>query len=310
MDPTTLRLATRGSRLALVQAAAVIALLRSRHPGLSIELVAVSTRGDRQQDVPLAELRSPDGVFTRGIEEELLAGQADLAVHSLKDVPTFRDRALTLAAFPPRGEVRDALVAPRFGSLERLPLGAAVGTSSPRRTAQLLACRPDLRVVPIRGNVDTRLRKLEAGEVDALLLAGAGLERLGLADRASELLPVERFTPAVGQGTLAVQCRAEDGSTRALLQTIDDAPTRAAAAAERAFLRAVGGGCRVPVGGLGVAEQGGLTLRGFIAAPNGSDVRTDVIHGSIEEAAEIGQRLAGQILAAAGPQFLAGVHDG
>lgn len=309
-DRPSLRLATRGSRLAIIQAEEVAALLRARHPDLWVELVTITSRGDCQQAVPLAELQAPDGVFTRGIEAELRAGRAELAVHSLKDLPTLTDATLVLAAFPPRADVRDVLVAPRFGALHRLPSGAVIGTSSPRRRAQLLAARPEARVVPIRGNVDTRLRKLEAGDVDALVLAAAGLERLGLLAQVDEWLPVERFTPAVGQAALAVQCRAEDTAMRALLAEIDHPPTRAAVEAERAFLRALGGGCRVPVGGYAAPDGEALVLRGFVAGPDGTDACWETASGPIAAPTAVGAALAARLLEAVGPRFLAGARDG
>jgi hydroxymethylbilane synthase len=304
----TLTLATRGSRLALAQATLVIDLLRQARPGLEIHLRTIATQGDLNREVPLADLVAPDGVFTRGVEAELLAGRAHLAVHSLKDVPTALDARLVLAAFPPRGDVSDVLVAPTGLGFDRLPAGATVGTSSPRRQAQTLAARPDLRVVAIRGNVDTRLAKLRAGEVDALILAAAGLERLELHDFTSQPLPLDRFLPAVGQGSLVAQCRADDLETGTLLTSIDDPATRAAIEAERAFLRAVGGGCRVPVAGLGRLVGGQLELRGFIAAPDGSESHSDLLRGPAAEPAALGLALAERLLALAGDAFVTEVQ--
>jgi hydroxymethylbilane synthase len=306
----TLTLATRGSRLALAQARLVVDLLQQAWQGLEVNLSTIATEGDLKRNVPLADLVAPDGVFTRGVEAELLAGRADLAVHSLKDVPTAVDSRLVLAAFPPRGEVFDVLISLAGLGIEDLPTGATVGTSSPRRQAQTLTARPDLRVVSIRGNVDTRIAKLRAGEVDALILAAVGLERLALHKLASAPLPLDRFLPAVGQGALVVQCRADDREARTLLVAIDDPSTRAAVEAERTFLRAVGGGCRVPVAGLGRLVDGQLELRGFISAPDGSESRSDLVHGPADDPARIGLALAERILRQAGDVFLAEVHRG
>jgi hydroxymethylbilane synthase len=306
----TLTLATRGSRLALAQARLVVDLLRQAWLGLEVNLSTIATEGDLKRNVPLADLVAPDGVFTRGVEAELLAGRADLAVHSLKDVPTAVDPRLVLAAFPPRGEVIDVLISLVGLGIEELPTGATVGTSSPRRQAQTLTARPDLRVVSIRGNVDTRIAKLRAGEVDALILAAVGLERLALHELVSAPLPLDRFLPAVGQGALVVQCRADDREVLTLLAAIDDPSTRAAVEAERAFLGAVGGGCRVPVAGLGRLVDGQLELRGFISAPDGSESRSDLVLGPADDPAHIGLALAERMLRQAGDVFLAGVHRG
>jgi hydroxymethylbilane synthase len=306
----TLTLATRGSRLALAQARLVVDLLQQAWQGLEVNLSTIATEGDLKRNVPLADLVAPEGVFTRGVEAELLAGRADLAVHSLKDVPTAVDPRLVLAAFPPRGEVFDVLISLAGLGIEDLPAGATVGTSSPRRQAQTLTARPDLRVVSIRGNVDTRIAKLRAGEVDALILAAVGLERLALHELVSAPLPLDRFLPAVGQGALVVQCRADDREARTLLAAIDDPSTRAAVEAERTFLRAVGGGCRVPVAGLGRLVDGQLELRGFISTPDGSESRSDLVHGPAADPARIGLTLAERILRQAGDVFLAGVHRG
>ena len=306
----TLRLALRGSRLSIAQAEQAIALLGERWPGLRVELLTVTTRGDRDRETPLAQIDSPDGIFTRGVEAELLAGRADVAVHSLKDLPTATDPALVLAAFPPRADARDALVSSRGDGFDGLPAGATLGTSSPRRAAQALALRPDLRVVSVRGNVDTRLRKLRAGEADALLLAAAGLERLGLREEVAELLPVERFTPAVGQGALAVQCRADDAPTRELLAAIDDPPTRAAVTAERTFLRTLGGGCRLPLAAYGEVSGDRLGLRGFIATTDGREAHTDFLEGSADDPESIGRELAERLRARVGPALLVEVRGG
>jgi hydroxymethylbilane synthase len=285
-------------------------MLTHHSPSLVVEFVRVTTHGDRQAEVPLLELPGPDGVFTRGLEAELLAGRADLAVHSLKDLPTGTEQQLILAAFPARADPRDALVSRWPGGFDRLPTGAVVGTSSPRRAAQVLGQRPDLHVIPLRGNVDTRLCKLRAGQVDALLLAAAGLERLGRGAEISEYLSLERFTPAVGQGALAVQCRAEDLWMRELLEPLDHAPTRAAVTAERAFLRATGGGCRFPLAGYAEVQLGRLFLRGFIASPDGTSPRTGLVEGPADDAEAVGVQLARQLLSRIDSALPAGAQGG
>jgi hydroxymethylbilane synthase len=272
---------------------------------LEIELLPVLTRGDLQRQVPLTELVGEDGVFTRGVEAELIAGRADLAVHSLKDLPTQGDQRLVLAAFPPRADARDVLVSRQGASLADLPAGAVVGTGSPRRAAQLLLARSDLRVVSVRGNVDTRLAKLAAGEVDALVLAAAGLARLKRLELISEHLDLERFTPAVGQGALAVQCRLDDQAAAELLTAIDSAETRAAVNAERAFLRAVGGGCRLPLGAYGSVADDRIELIGFLAYPDASQAHRLVCAGPASEPERLGRELASRLLAQVDPATLA-----
>lgn len=302
--PQRLRLAIRGSRLSVAQSMQVVELLGQRWPGLEVEVLTVTTQGDRDQQTPLGELEAPDGIFTRGVEAELLAQRADFAIHSLKDLPTATEPALVLAAFPPRADARDVLVSRHGGGLETLPPGALLGTSSPRRAAQALALRPDLRTAPVRGNVDTRLRKLRAGETDALLLAAAGLGRLGLLDETAVPLPIERFTPAVGQGALAVQCRADDAATRALLAAIDHPPTRSAVAAERAFLRALGGGCRLPIAAHGQVAGDRLSLSGMVAAPDGRTVHRARTEGPTDAPQALGEALAAELRERAGPALL------
>lgn len=309
-DSPLVRVATRGSALALAQCEWAVDLLRRAHPDSRWELSTVSTHGDQRRDVPLAALAGTDGVFTRAVEEELLAGRAELAVHSLKDLPTALDERLELAAFPERADPRDVLISNSGQRFAELPAGAVVGTSSPRRAALVLSLRPDLRVVSVRGNVDTRLRKLAAGEADALLLAAAGLVRLGRPEVVTEWLSIEQFTPAVGQGALAVQCRADDRVTRALLATIDHQPTRQAVLAERVFLRAVGGGCRLPLAAHGVVDGDRLRLHGFLAGPRGEQPRRVTLAGPVEQPAALGQALAEELLRVADPATLVEARGG
>ena len=296
---TTLRIATRGSRLALAQTRLAIESLLRADPSLKTEIVEVRTEGDRDQQTPLSALGGR-GVFVRAIEEALLEGRADLAMHSLKDVPTQLAEGLTLGAVLPRGDPRDALVASAGRRLAELPDGARVGTSSPRRAALLRALRPGLQVVEIRGNVDTRLSKVADGEYDGALLAAAGLERLGRLDEATQIFEAMEFVPAPGQGTIALQCRADEAALLARLAAVDDAPTRAAARAERGFVAALGAGCNLPVGAYARISDGLLAVRGMIAAGDGGDPSFGDATGAPEEAETLGGGLAEQLLEAQG----------
>ncbi len=283
-----LRLGTRGSALALAQSGTIAAALREL--GATVELVTIRTAGDTR--APSAVWG--EGAFVTALEAALLEGLIDVAVHSAKDVPTEQDPRLCIAAFPQRADPRDALVALDPGvTLDTLPPGARIGTDSPRRVAFIIARRPDLRPHPLHGNVDTRLRRLADGETDALILAVAGLTRLGLAGRITQSLPADVMPPAPGQGALAVQCRADDPITRPLLQRLDDAPTRTAVEAERAFLAASGGGCRAPLGALGTVRDGTLEL--LVGAADPADVRV----GDAPEAAAA--EAPGTTFTAAGP---------
>src|SRR6516165_3484020 len=265
---TPMRIGTRGSPLALWQAHHVTALLRDAAPDLRIELVEIQTAGDQVQGVPLVQLGG-EGAFTKAIQQALLEKRVDLAVHSLKDLPTFVVPGLVLAAVPARGPAGDALVSLRHASFDALPSEAVVATSSLRRKAQLLHRRPDLKLVDIRGNVETRLRKLTEQNLDATILAQAGLVRLGLADCITEVLDDAWMLPAVGQGALGIECRDDDAATRQLLAAIDDAATRHAVQAERAMLRSLGGGCHVPIGAKTSLAGGAITLQGVVLSPDG-----------------------------------------
>jgi hydroxymethylbilane synthase len=296
-----LRLATRGSRLALTQSAWVARRIEERL-GVSTELVTVRTTGDRLADVSLAAVGGK-GLFVKEIEEALLAGRADLAVHSAKDLPARVASGLVLAAFPERGDPRDALVA-REGipSLAALPPGARVGTGSVRRSAQLLAGRPDLVIVPLRGNVPTRLERLDEGRVDAIVLAAAGLDRLALAARIVERIPPDVLLPAVGQGVLAVETRADDPLAEDLT-ALSDAATGRAIAAERAFLARLEGDCNVPLAALAEPDGGRLRLRGLVASPDGARVVRGEAEGGDPEA--LGAEVAEAVLARGGEAVLA-----
>jgi hydroxymethylbilane synthase len=271
----TVVIGSRGSDLARWQADHVAALLGAAYPELRIEIKIISTRGDRVIDTPLP-LIGGKGLFTAELEHALRSGEIDLAVHSLKDLPTDDPPELTVGAVPQRASVHDALVSRGGHTLDTLPPGAVIGTSSRRRAAQARHARPDLQIADIRGNVPTRIRKVEDadGPYDATLLAQAGLERLGQTDRISEVLPLDRMLPAPGQGALGVQCR-DEADSLALLSAINHSPTRQAVTAERAFLAGLGGGCAVPIAAYGVVEDGVLRLRGRVCALDGSR-RVDV----------------------------------
>jgi len=290
-----LRLGTRASPLARAQAELVRAALASRHAGLEVELVFVRTTGDRLRG-PLAPAGGK-GLFVKEIEEALAGGHVEAGVHSMKDLPARLAPGLVVAAVPERVDPRDVLVGGE-GGLAGLPRGARVGTASPRRRAQLLARRPDLEVVLLRGNVDTRLRKWRAGEVDALLLAAAGLARLGITEPAARPLAVEEFLPAVGQGALALECRADDASTRAILAAVDDPVAATAVAAERAFLTTVGGDCNTALAAHATVADGQVTLRALVADPDGRRQLEDHGTASAGEAAALGRKLAERLLAA------------
>ena len=297
-----LTLGTRGSRLALAQTDMVRRLLEAAEPGLETAVEVIHTKGDKILDVPLAQVGGK-GLFVKEIEDALLDGRADVAVHSLKDVPAELPAGLVLGAALARELPYDAFVSERFATLPDLPEGARVGTSSLRRVAQLLASRPDLEVVPLRGNVDTRLRKLAEG-LDAVILAAAGLRRLGLADRVTGLLTPPDFVPAVGQGVVVVECREDDGSTRARVERLEHGPTRVAMRAERAFLSRLGGGCQVPLGALAEVDGDHVTVTGMVGRPDGSTVLRDRAEGGAEEAEALGLALADRLLEAGGRAIL------
>ncbi len=293
---STLRLATRKSKLALAQARAYAETLKAAHEGLEIEELHVVTSGDKFQDRPLQALGGK-GLFIKEIEEALLEGRADIAVHSIKDVPAELADSLGLASIPPREDPRDVIVTRSGAPLAELPKGSKVGTSSLRRKTALLAKRPDLDIGPLRGNVDTRLRKLEEGQVDAIVLAYAGLRRLNMGDRATEVLEPEVMLPAVGQGALGIECRADDERVKTLLTATDDGPTRIAVTAERAFMKAVGGSCQLPVAAYCLREGEGLWLRGMLADADGSNVRFGELRAgwNEEDAARVGDELGASL---------------
>ena len=301
-----LTIGTRQSLLALWQSNHIAALLRKEYPKCEVVLKKIVTKGDRILDVPLAQIGGK-GLFTKEIEEDLLDGTIDLAVHSLKDMPTVLPEGLCLTAITERANVGDAFVSNKYGSFEELPLGAVVGTSSLRRKAQLLAKRPDLEIRDLRGNVDTRLRKLDEGLYDAIILAAAGLERLGHGDRISSLIPADVCLPAVGQGALAIEARTEDKEVRDMLSFLNDLNTKQATDAERAFLGLLEGGCQVPIGVHADVEGENIRIEAIIAALDGSTILRDTINGKADDAVSLGQQLGQKMLAAGGQEILASI---
>jgi hydroxymethylbilane synthase len=302
----SIRIGTRGSPLALAQARMTRAALAVAH-GWSeeaIEIITIRTSGDRIQDRPLSEAGGK-GLFTKEIEEALLAGTIDLAVHSAKDMPTVLPDGLMLAACLPREDVRDAFISRKAANVRELPHGAVVGTASLRRQAMVKRLRPDLSVVPLRGNVETRIRKLEAGEVDATLLALAGLKRLGLADKATALLDVQEYLPAAGQGAITIEARSDDARTRELLAKIDHAETSVALACERAFLAVLDGSCRTPIAGHAVVGGDVISFRGMILRPDGSEVYETSREGSRKDAAALGADAGAELKRRAPADFFA-----
>jgi hydroxymethylbilane synthase len=301
-----LRIGTRGSPLARAQTALTGRALQEAHPELAapgaLEVVVIRTTGDRVVDRPLAELGGK-GLFCKEIEAALLEGRIDLAVHSMKDLPTWLPEGLVIGAVLPRGDPRDVLIARAPTTIAELPEGALIGTASVRRRAQLLARRPDLRVVDFRGNVETRLRKLAAGEVDAAVLALAGLERLGIEPAGAVILAPELMLPAVGQGAIGIECRASDAGVRALLAAIDDPASSACLRAERALLAALDGSCHTPIAGHAELDRGRLSLRALIARPDGSACLHAAQSGALAEGEALGRAAGRELKARAGPGF-------
>jgi hydroxymethylbilane synthase len=306
MARTTLRIGTRGSVLALAQAAELKARLAAAGPDLeapdAIEIVVIRTTGDAVKNRTLAAIGGK-GLFTKELEEALLAERIDLAVHSLKDLPTFLPSGLALAGHLAREDPRDAFFSLGARRLSELRPGAVVGTASPRRRAQLLFLRRDLRIVPLRGNVDTRLAKLAGGDVDATVLALAGVKRLGLADRIAAILPPDEVLPAAAQGTIGVEIRAGDARAREVLAAIDHGPTAASATAERAVLTALGGDCRTPIAALAEIDGASLHLRAMIIRPDGSERLLTERRGAVADAQALGIDAGCELKSRAGPGF-------
>lgn len=303
---TNLRIGTRQSLLALWQSNYIAGLLQQQYPNCQVTLKKIVTKGDRILDVPLAQIGGK-GLFTKEIETDLLDGSIDLAVHSLKDMPTVLPEGLCLTAITSRANVGDAFVSNKYDSFAQLPEGAVLGTSSLRRKAQLLAVRPDLKIVDLRGNVDTRLRKLDEGRMDAIILAAAGLERLGHAGRIKEIIPTSICLPAVGQGALAIECRSNDEEVRSMLAFLNDDAVKQATDAERAFLGLIEGGCQVPIGVHADVNGTEIKIEAVIASLDGSAILRNTISGPSEQAAELGRQLGRQMLDDGGRQILADI---
>jgi hydroxymethylbilane synthase len=298
-----LRIGSRGSQLALWQANHISALLRER--GHEIMLEIIKTTGDKITDVALAKVGTK-GMFTKEIEDALAEGRIDLAVHSLKDLPTEISSGFEIAAVTQRENPRDVFCSRKYKSIEDLPQGARVGTSSLRRQAQLKAVRPDLDIHPLRGNVDTRLRKLEAGEYDAIILAAAGLNRLGKTELVRQVIPAEVMCPAAGQGALGIEIRAGDSATRQHLAFLDDAAARATTTCERALLNKLGGGCQVPIGAFAEVRNGRLHLEAIVADPDGSKVLRESLDGS--DPIQLGESVGETLLQRGGDAILEAVY--
>ena len=302
-----LKIATRKSPLALWQAEYVAGALRERNPGLGVELVAMRTSGDKLLDAPLARVGGK-GLFIKELERALLDGRADVAVHSMKDVPVELPPELHLPIIMARADPRDALVSMRFGGLDALPPGAVVGTSSLRRRCQLAAHRPDLCIENLRGGVDTRLRRLDDGDFDAIVLAVSGLERGGHGARVTEALDVATMLPAAGQGALGIECRRGDARVEALVAPLACPRSSACVLAERAFNRRLEGGCQVPIAAYAILEDGGLSLRGLVASLDGARVLRARVRGRVEDAEPLGAEAAAAVLEQGAGEILACIY--
>ena len=304
-----IRIGTRGSKLALTQSEWIKEQLEKRHSGIHVELVKIKTTGDKILDVPLSKVGGK-GLFVKEIEEALLESRVDVAVHSMKDVPAQLPDDLMLSTFPRREDPSDALISTEQQSLDQLPEGARVGTSSLRRSAQLLHLRPDLTIVSLRGNVDTRLGKLKSGDLQAIILAAAGLNRLGLSNVITQTIPFHQLLPAVGQGALGLEVRRGDQKTIALLDFLNHEDTRTAVAAERAFLKTLEGGCQVPIAGFAQVNGDTLSFEGLVAELDGSKIFKETETGTRDQAEEMGIRIAKKLLASGGGDVLKRLYEG
>jgi hydroxymethylbilane synthase len=307
MTALTLRIATRKSPLALWQANHVRDALLARNPDLQVELVTMSTQGDKILDTPLAKVGGK-GLFVKELESGMLEGRADIAVHSMKDVPVEFPSGLGLAAVLPREDPRDVLISNNYSGIDALPEGARVGTSSLRRQCQLRARRPDLSIYDLRGNVNTRLAKLDDGEYDAILLAAAGVKRMGWEERITELLEPEQFIPAIGQGAIGIESRLDDERVSSLVAALNDRQTATRIRAERALNAALQGGCQVPIAGYSELSHGVILLRALVGRPDGTELVQGVISGKPEDAEELGQVLADDLLSRGAREILAAVY--
>ena len=303
MASGTITIGTRGSQLALWQANWVKEAVNRHHPGLTVELVIIKTKGDKILDVPLAKVGGK-GLFVKEIEEALLDGRIDLAVHSMKDMPADIPVGLCIGAIPEREEPRDVLITRSGLPLDRLEQEARIGTSSLRRSAQLLRFRSDIRIVPLRGNLDTRLKKLESEALDAIVLAAAGVRRLGLADRITQVLDESIMLPAVGQGALCIETRKDDSRIAPVVAALDDLPTRQVVMGERMFLNRLEGGCQVPIAGHGHIDENGYTLTGLVCDVDGSHQVKQSRTGPEAQSEQVGLQLAEALLAMGAGEIL------
>ncbi|MBQ4812782.1 hydroxymethylbilane synthase [Pseudoalteromonas luteoviolacea] len=301
------RIATRKSALALWQAEYVKAQLEHYHSGLVVELVPMSTKGDKILDTPLAKIGGK-GLFVKELEQAMLEGRADIAVHSMKDVPVDFPEGLTLHTICEREDPRDAFVSNQYQHIDELPEGAVVGTSSLRRQCQIREMRPDLKIKDLRGNVNTRLAKLDAGEFDAIILAAAGLIRLEMAERIASFVSVEQSLPANGQGAVGIECRSDDARIQSLLAPLEHAPTRARVLAERAMNRRLEGGCQVPIGAYAELQDDKIYLRGLVGAVDGTTILRAEKTGALQQAEALGVELAESLLAQGADKILAEVY--
>jgi hydroxymethylbilane synthase len=308
MELDKIKIGTRGSPLALWQATWIQSLLENANPGLLVELVKIKTSGDKIQDVSLAKIGGK-GLFTKEIEESLIRKDTDIAVHSMKDVPVSLPRGLEIAVITQREDPRDALISKDNIKLADLPQGAKIGTGSLRRQTQLLSYRPDFNIVPLRGNLDTRLNKLETEGLDAIILAAAGLKRLGMEDRISECIDPDIMLPGIGQGAVGIQLRLNDSFAIMMTMNLDDELTHTALLAERAFLRKLEGGCQVPIGGYATIEDDVLTLKGMVGSLDGKKTIRAEKSGEPQDAEYIGKKLGEEILLMGADKILEEVYS-
>lgn len=308
MSEKTVRIATRKSPLAMWQAEHVARLLGEAHPGLGVELVGMSTQGDKILDTPLAKIGGK-GLFVKELEQGMLEGQADIAVHSMKDVPVELPDGLHLSVIMEREDPRDAYVSNHHSSVDELPEGAVVGTASLRRQCQLADHRPDLKIAPLRGNVNTRLRKLDDGEFDAIILASAGLIRLGFNDRIRAFIEPEQSLPAIGQGAIGIECRADDPWINDLLKPLHHRKTAICIAAERAMNHRLMGGCQVPIAGYAVLKGDQIHMRGLVGEPDGSEVMRAEMTASIDDPETLGVAMAEDLLKQGADRILAQLYQ-
>lgn len=302
-----LRIGTRGSALAIAQSEWIKDKIEGQYPDISIDLVRIRTKGDKIIDSPLAKMGGK-GLFVKEIEDALLRKDVDLAVHSIKDVPAELPDGLCLPVFPEREDPRDAFISRFHTSIYDLPDGASIGTGSLRRSSQLLNIKPGLKIVSLRGNVDTRLKRLESGDMEAIILAAAGLNRLGLSDRTTQFLSTDIFLPAIGQGALGIELRKDDERTLEILSFLNHRPTELAIRAERAFLKRLEGGCQVPIAGFGMIKDTDIILKGMVAELDGSRIIRDEVKGPENRPEELGFSLAEKILGSGADKILAGIY--